>query len=183
MASLMIVGLIATWFAETPVTDKQTQYLEPFTFKAAVIYPFKDFLTRKSSILILIFILLYKLGDALSVSLTTPFLVRGLGFSLTTVAVVNKGIGFAATMAGLFIGGLLMTRVSLWRSLFYFGLLQAAAILSLLQLSLLGPHYGFLVFTIALDNFCNALGSLHSDAICVINCVCFSWACFYWLRA
>lgn len=170
MASLMIVGLIATWFAETPVTDKQTQYLEPFTFKAAVIYPFKDFLTRKSSILILIFILLYKLGDALSVSLTTPFLVRGLGFSLTTVAVVNKGIGFAATMAGLFIGGLLMARVSLWRSLFYFGLLQAAAILSLLQLSLLGPHYGFLVFTIALDNFCNALGSVAFVALLMSLC-------------
>lgn len=170
MASLMIVGLIATWFAETPVTDKQTQYLEPFTFKAAVIYPFKDFLTRKSSILILIFILLYKLGDALSVSLTTPFLVRGLGFSLTTVAVVNKGIGFAATMAGLFIGGLLMARMTLWRSLFYFGLLQAAAILCLLQLSLIGPNYGFLVFTIGLDNFCNALGSVAFVALLMSLC-------------
>jgi MFS transporter, PAT family, beta-lactamase induction signal transducer AmpG len=170
MASLMIVGLIATWFAETPITDKQTQHLEPFTWKAAVVYPFRDFLTRKSSILILIFILFYKLGDALSVSLTTPFLVRGLGFSLTTVAVVNKGIGFAATMAGLFIGGLLMTRISLWRSLFYFGWLQAAAILSLLQLSLMGHHYGLLVFTIALDNFCNALGSVAFVALLMSLC-------------
>lgn len=170
MASLMMIGIITTWFAQTPVTDTQKQHLEPFTLKASVLYPFKDFLTRKSAVLILLFILFYKLGDALSVSLTTPFLIRGLGFSLTTVAFVNKGIGFAATMTGLFVGGLLMARMNLWRSLFYFGVLQAVAIAALLQLSLVGHDYSWLVFTIAFDNFCNALGSVAFIALLMSLC-------------
>ena len=155
MAGLMIIGLLASWFANEPQMEPV-----PTTLRSAVIDPFKEFLSRKSAGLILLFILLYKLGDALSVSLTTPFLIRGLGFSLSTVAFVNKGIGFAATMIGLLAGGALMTRISLFRSLFYFGILQAGAILALLQLALAGHHYGLLVFSIFVDSFCNALGSV-----------------------
>lgn len=156
MSSLMIVGLLASWFAEEPAQEQKT----PLTLQAAIVDPFKEFLSRESAWLFLLFIILYKLGDALSVSLTTPFLIRGLGFSLSDVAFVNKGIGFIATMLGLLAGGALMTRLSLFRGLFYFGILQAGAILALLQLALVGHHYGLLVFTIFIDNFCNAMGGI-----------------------
>ncbi|WP_218813827.1 AmpG family muropeptide MFS transporter [Rickettsiella endosymbiont of Dermanyssus gallinae] len=158
MAGLMTIGLFASWFGENP-TDQQ-QNTPPSSLHAAVVEPFKEFLSRKSAWLVLLFIVLYKLGDALSVSLTTPFLIRGLGFSLTTVAFVNKGIGFVATMLGLLAGGLLMTRIRLFTALFYFGILQAGAILALLQLALVGHHYGFLVFAIFTDNFCNAMAGI-----------------------
>lgn len=158
MAGLMIVGLFASWFGENP--NAQQQITPPTSLRASVIEPFKEFLSRKSAWQILFFIVLYKLGDALSVSLTTPFLIRGLGFSLTTVAFVNKGIGFAATMLGLLAGGLLMVRTSLFKALFYFGILQAGAILALLKLALVGHNYGFLVFAIFTDNFCNAMASI-----------------------
>ncbi|MDQ8039870.1 MAG: MFS transporter [Rickettsiella sp.] len=157
MAGLMSIGLFASWFGEEPVNNQQNR---PTSLRDAVIDPFKEFLNRKSAWLILLFIVLYKFGDALSVSLTTPFLIRGLDFSLTTVAFVNKGIGFAATMLGLLAGGLLMTRIRLFHALLYFGILQAGAILALLQLALVGHHYGLLVFAIFTDNFCNAMGSI-----------------------
>jgi PAT family beta-lactamase induction signal transducer AmpG len=156
MSGLMSVGLLTSWFATEPDMGSQA----PVTLRAAIIDPFKEFLSRKSAWLLLLFILFYKLGDALSVSLTTPFLIRGLGFSLSTVAFVNKGIGFIATLLGLLVGGVLMTRLSLFRGLLYFGILQTGAILALLQLALIGHHYGFLVFAIAVDNFCNALSSI-----------------------
>lgn len=158
MAGLMGIGLFASWFGEAPVNPSQNT--APTSLHAAVVEPFKEFLSRKSAWLILLFIILYKLGDALSVSLTTPFLIRGLGFSLTTVAFVNKGIGFVATMLGLLVSGLLMTRIRLFKALFYFGVLQAGAILALLQLALVGHHYGLLIFAIFTDNFCNAMGSI-----------------------
>lgn len=157
MASLMSIGLFASWFGEEPVNNQQNT---PANLRAAVVEPFKEFLSRKSAWLILLFIILYKLGDALSVSLTTPFLIRGLGFSLTTVAFVNKGIGFVATMLGLLAGGLLMTRIRLFRALFYFGILQAGAILALLQLALAGHNYKLLVGAIFIDNFCNAMAGI-----------------------
>lgn len=158
MAALMSIGLFASWFGEEPNHNPQNK--PPSNLRVAIVEPFKEFLNRKSAGLFLLFILFYKFGDALSVSLTTPFLIRGLGFSLTTVAFVNKGIGFIATMLGLLAGGLLMTRISLFRALFYFGILQAGAILALLQLALVGPHYGLLVFAMFIDNFCNAMGGI-----------------------
>ncbi|EDP46475.1 AmpG family muropeptide MFS transporter [Rickettsiella grylli] len=166
MAGLITIGLWGVWLGEEP------QFLEhpPGTLRAAIIEPFRDFLSRKSAGLILLFILLYKFGDALSVSLTTPFLIRGLGFSLSTVAFVNKGIGFMATLLGLLVGGILMTRISLFRALLYFGILQTLAILTFLQLALVGHNYHWLVFTVSVDSFCNAMGSVALIALFMSLC-------------
>lgn len=168
MAALIAIGLFGAWFGEEPI-DEQEKH-PPTTLRAAIAEPFKEFLSRKSAWLILLFILLYKVGDALSVSLTTPFLIRGLGFSLSTVAFVNKGIGFVATMLGLLAGGVLMARISLFRALFYFGILQAGAILALLQLALVGHNYHWLIFAISVDSFCNAMGSIAFIALLMSLC-------------
>lgn len=168
MASFIGIGLFGSWFGEEPA-DEQEKH-PPATLHAAIVEPFKEFLSRKSAWLILLFILLYKFGDALSISLTTPFLIRGLDFSLSTVAVVNKGVGFFATLLGLFIGAVLMARISLFRALLYFGILQAVAILTLLQLALAGHNYHWLVFAISVDSFCNAMASIAFIAFIMSLC-------------
>lgn len=168
MAGLIGIGLFGSWFGEEP-TDKPEKH-PPTTLHAAIVEPFKEFLSRKSAWLILLFILLYKFGDALSISLTTPFLIRGLNFSLGTVALVNKGVGFFAAMLGLLAGGILMTRISLFRALLYFGILQAGAILALLQLAIAGHNYHWLVFAISIDNFCNAMASIAFIAFIMSLC-------------
>lgn len=168
MAALIAIGLFGAWFGEEP-SDEEEKH-PPTSLYSAVVDPFKEFLNRKSPWLILLFIVLYKFGDALSISLTTPFLIRGLGFSLTTVAFVNKIVGFVASMLGLLAGGVLMARISLFRSLLYFGILQAVAILTLLKLALVGHNYHWLVFAISVDNFCNALGSIAFVALLMSLC-------------
>ncbi len=75
----------------------------------------------------LIFIVLYKLGDAFAGSLLTPFLLTGVGFGPAEVGVVNKLIGLWLTIVGALVGGLLMLKLGLWRSLMLFGLLQMAS--------------------------------------------------------
>jgi PAT family beta-lactamase induction signal transducer AmpG len=75
----------------------------------------------------LLFIVLYKLGDAFAGSLMTPFLLQGVGFSSAEVGVVNKVLGLWLTLGGALVGGLLMLRLGLWRSLLLFGLLQAVS--------------------------------------------------------
>ena len=69
-------------------------------------------------------IILYKLGDAFAGSLTTPFLIKGMGFAQEEVGIANKVIGIWLTILGAFIGGLIMTRLALYRSLLLFGILQ-----------------------------------------------------------
>ena len=86
----------------------------------------------------LAFIVLYKLGDAFAGSLLTPFLLQEMHYSTAEVGVVNKVIGLWLTIAGALLGGALMIRLGLWRSLMLFGILQMLGNLGFWWLSLHG---------------------------------------------
>ena len=86
----------------------------------------------------LVFIVLYKLGDAFAGSLMTPFLLQGMAYSPAEVGVVNKVLGLWLTLLGALVGGALMLRLGLWRSLWLFGLLQMASNLGFWWLSVQG---------------------------------------------
>ena len=72
----------------------------------------------------LLFIVLYKLGDAFAGSLMTPFLLQAMAYSSAEVGVVNKVIGLWLTIGGALLGGALMLQLGLWRALLLFGVLQ-----------------------------------------------------------
>jgi PAT family beta-lactamase induction signal transducer AmpG len=86
----------------------------------------------------LAFIVLYKLGDAFAGSLMTPFLLQAMAYSTAEVGVVNKVIGLWLTIAGALVGGALMLRLGLWRSLMLFGVLQGVSNLGFGWLALHG---------------------------------------------
>jgi MFS transporter, PAT family, beta-lactamase induction signal transducer AmpG len=83
-----------------------------------------SYFSNKSAWTFLIMIVLYKVGDAFAMSLTTPFMIRGLGFTQDEVGLANKTIGLLATIAGALLGGLIMLRVRLSHALIGFGVLQ-----------------------------------------------------------
>ncbi|ANQ87134.1 AmpG family muropeptide MFS transporter [Azoarcus olearius] len=83
-----------------------------------------SYFAQRGAAAFLALIILYKLGDAFAGSLTTPFLIKGMGFSQEEVGIANKVIGLWLTILGAFIGGLIMTRLALYRSLLLFGVLQ-----------------------------------------------------------
>lgn len=72
----------------------------------------------------LAFIVLYKLGDAFAGSLMTPFLLKSMAFTPAEFGVANKLIGLWLTIGGALLGGALMFKLGLWRSLMLFGVLQ-----------------------------------------------------------
>jgi PAT family beta-lactamase induction signal transducer AmpG len=75
----------------------------------------------------LVFIVLYKLGDAFAGSLMTPFLLQAMAYSSAEVGVVNKIIGLWLTIGGALLGGVLMIKLGLYRALMLFGVLQMAS--------------------------------------------------------
>lgn len=75
----------------------------------------------------LVFIVLYKLGDAFAGSLMTPFLLQAMAYGSAEVGVVNKVIGLWLTIGGALLGGGLMLTIGLWRALMLFGVLQLAS--------------------------------------------------------
>lgn len=119
MGGLILVGVISTIIANEPIEVGE----RPHTLREAVIEPFKEFFQRRDAWLILLFVLLYKFGDALAGHLTTPFFLD-YGFTKTEVGAVAKLMGFVATVIGAVIGAVIMLRIGLFRSLVFFGFLQ-----------------------------------------------------------
>jgi PAT family beta-lactamase induction signal transducer AmpG len=154
MALIMLIGVLSTIIGPEPQNISS-----PRTFQEAVFGPLKNFFSRKGSIAFLILIILYKLGDAYAGTMTTPFLIRGIGFSTAEVGALNKGFGFVSVIVGALIGGFLISRLGLFRSLFLFGVLQAVSNLSFMLLSLIGKNYGLLIFTIAFENVSGGMGT------------------------
>jgi PAT family beta-lactamase induction signal transducer AmpG len=155
MALLMLPGMIATWRAPEPVLlDKPPQ-----TLLDAVVLPFRDFFQRAGLFLgvaVLLFIILFKLPDYLGASMRAPFLIQ-TGFSETEIGAILGGIGLGATIVGALFGGVVVAKLGINRSLWIFGLLQAASNLMYYFQAQIGKNNGFLVVTMVVENFCTGL--------------------------
>ena len=155
MALFMLLAMIPSVLgpeAEHPAAP-------PRTLVDAVVKPLQELVLRRGAIWLLLLVVLYKFGNWFSGLLTNAFLIDGLHFTATDVGVVNKGFGIAATIVGIFLGGFLMARLSLFRALFYFGILQAASILTFLALSLIGHSYSGLVVAVGVENLAWGMGT------------------------
>lgn len=155
MAGLLTLGVLATLLGPEP----EEKVVPPATLAEAVGGPLREFFSRPGAWALLILIVLYKLGDAFAGSLTTAFLIRGAGFSVGEVGAINKGMGLGATILGALFGGVIMARLGLYRSLLYFGILQAVSNLSFMALALAGKIYPLMIFAVAFENLAGGMGT------------------------
>ena len=107
---------------------------------------------------ILLFVLLYKYGDAVAGAMANPFYVQ-LGFTGVEIASVTKVFGVVATLLGVFAGGVLVAKAGVWRALLIGGLLQAATNLIFAWLAGRGADIGALTIAVGADSFTGGLGS------------------------
>ena len=84
----------------------------------------RSYFSQSGAAAFLLFIVLYKLGDAFAGSLMTAFLLKSMAYTSAEVGVVNKVVGLWLTIGGALLGGVLMLKLGLWRSLMIFGVLQ-----------------------------------------------------------
>ena len=166
MALLMVPGLIATLLAKEPTMPAR----EPHSLRQAVTFPLKDFFQRNNAWLLITLIILYKLGDAFAASLTTTFLIRGVGFSAGDVGLVNKTLGLLATIIGALYGGVLMQRLSLFRALMIFGVLQAVSNFAYWLLAVTPPHLGSMASAVFIENLCGGMGTAAFVALLMTLC-------------
>lgn len=155
LAGLMGALLIITYFSPELATSVQP----PRSFAAAILEPFKDLFQREAIGFILLFIVLYKIGDALAVQLMSAFLLRGLGFSLTDVGLAYKTIGLIASILGALAGGSLLMRIGLFQALISFGIAQACSNLLFMLLAVLGKNYLLMIFSMFIENFCAGMST------------------------
>ncbi|MGE3610836.1 MAG: AmpG family muropeptide MFS transporter [Bacteriovoracaceae bacterium] len=154
MAVLMAPSILFTLIA-----PKETLHIEaPKNLKAAVIGPLKDFFSRKGAWVILLFILLYKVGDSMASNMTTPFILD-IGYSKTDIATVAKTFGMIATMLGGLIGGMMMLKFNMRYSLTVFGILQAVSTLGFSILPSMPLGFMSLAIVIAFENLASGMGT------------------------
>ncbi|MCP6757240.1 MAG: AmpG family muropeptide MFS transporter [Fischerella sp. CENA71] len=158
MAGMMVIGIFGVLLAPEP-----QQISPPASLAEAVILPFREFFQRQGvipALLILLFITLYKLGDALLSNMATPFLLT-IGFTKTDIGAIQVGMGLIATIVGALVGGAVLSRIGINRSLWVFGALQALSNLAyfILAQPQFTQNYQLLVVTINIENFCGGLGT------------------------
>jgi PAT family beta-lactamase induction signal transducer AmpG len=119
----------------------------------------REFRHRRHVIAILTFVVLFKFTDALSGTMTPPF-VYDLGFSRNEYAAIIKGVGLAATLLGGFAGGFVARAWPLALCLLIGGILQAAANLAFSWQAMVGHDIVWLTFAIVVENFTSAIGTV-----------------------
>ncbi len=125
---------------------------------AAAICPFIEFMSRRGWLMILLFIMLYKFGDAVLAVMKVPFFLE-IGFTKTEIAEVVKLFGVAATIGGGLLGGLLLARMGIMWGLLVCGVLMAASNLIFVAQAAVGPEVWMLAVTIALENITTGMGT------------------------
>ncbi|MCD4716542.1 MAG: AmpG family muropeptide MFS transporter [Desulfobacterales bacterium] len=154
MAACMLPGLVTTLLAHEPKITHGT----PKSMREAVFDPMVEYFSRQGAIWVLAFILFYKIGDTMAGAMTTPFYLD-IGFSKTEIGTVVKLFGFWATIAGALIGGVLMLRLGINRSLWVFGFLQAISTACFAILARIGYSVAVLSGVIAFENLSGGMGT------------------------
>jgi PAT family beta-lactamase induction signal transducer AmpG len=153
VAGLSLLGPVATLLAAEPDVARE---IMPSGFGArfaeAVRAPLTEFLSRRGAVVIIAFIILFRLGEALAGVMLPPYYTF-LGFNRAAIAVANGPISLAATLAGAALGGMLVARVGVGRALLVTALFQTAALLMYPALGLFPGEPHMLVATSALESF------------------------------
>jgi len=164
MAGFMVVGMVAVLMTREPEDNgisarERTETSFSQQLQDAVVAPFADFMGRHGKwMVILVFILFYKFGDAVAGVMASPFYVA-MDFTKIEIANVSKIFGVAATVVGIVVGGAVVYRLGIFRALLLCGILQALSNLMFVYQAIVGHDVGLLMVTIGLENLTGGMGS------------------------
>ena len=191
MGALMVVGMITFLLIEEPpvkVREETLQreklaadYLERnphlkgwrahwlASLHGAVVCPFLDFIRRPGWLAILIFVPLYKLGEAMAGAMSKPFYID-LGFSLTEIAKMSSLVAFFTTVLGGVIGGIVVARIGMLRGLVVCGLAQSIGNLAYVALGASGHNVWMLALSAAAEDITGGMAGTAQVAFLSVLC-------------
>jgi PAT family beta-lactamase induction signal transducer AmpG len=162
----MALTMIATLRAPEPETPGHA----PRSIADAVWHPLRALLSQKGMWGFLLLVLLYKVGDALALSLYSTFMIQGVGFSLEELSIAGKVNMTISAMIGVAFGGFIYMRWGTFRSLLIFGIGQALTNLLYVWLALAGKKIWLLALATSLDTMIGGMGQAAFVAFLVSLC-------------
>ncbi len=155
-AALVGIGFLAVLLGPEPDAPAARSLPWLTRLRAAVVDPFADFMRRDLWLAILLFVALFKLGEALAGVMTAPF-YRELGFSRIEVAAVGSVFGLFATLLGALAGGWVVAKLGTGRALVITGLGQMLSNLMYVALAETGHSVPMLWLQVGVENFTDGL--------------------------
>ena len=160
-AFCIIPGIIAAFWAGRGLHDNALAAETPKSvgqwLQATIVGPFWEFLKRRGSILILLFVLIYKLGDAMGQIMLNPMIVE-LGFTDTEFIVINKGVGFWGLIVGVALAAPFMAWLGMGRALFVSGLLMMLSNLTFAMTAWQGHSNLWLTIAVVTEQVTSGMG-------------------------
>lgn len=166
---LLLPGALGALLVGEPKAREETQYLKqergsghysPLVgrLREAIYLPFKEFTRRDNWALVLLFVFLFKAGDAVTAIMTAPLMTE-MNFTPGDLLYANKTVGFITLMVGVGLGAMLYKVIGTFKSLFLTGLLMMATNLVFAWLWNGEAELWRLAVTIGAENFATGLGT------------------------
>ncbi|MFC3052037.1 AmpG family muropeptide MFS transporter [Kordiimonas pumila] len=180
---LLLPGFVAVLCIGEPERPTDSRFLaeeaslktySPFAarLREAVYLPFKEFTRRENWGLILLFVFLFKAGDAVTAIMTAP-LITDMKFSPADVLFANKTVGFITLMLGVGLGAALYKQIGTFKALFLAAILMMLTNLGFAWLWAGDAEPWRLAVTIGFENFATGLGTTITIAyfasLCNVN--------------
>jgi PAT family beta-lactamase induction signal transducer AmpG len=165
LAGIMMLFCISTWLAPEPAQIQQA----PRSLRETVVIPLQELLAGPGAVALIGVVLLFKIGDAFAMKLFTPFMLD-TGFSKTELAVIVKGLFTGSALVGSVLGGILMVRLGLLRSMLIFGISQAVSNLLYCALAAAGKSYPLMVAAVVIEHVAGAMGNIALVALIMALC-------------
>lgn len=164
LAGLMLLFCFATVYAPSSHNDYR-----PRSLRESIIEPLRELLGTPSALTLLLVVLLFKVGDAFANKLFTPFMMD-VGFTKIEIGLVVKALFTASALLGSVLGGILMVRLGLLRSMLAFGVLQALSNLLYCALAVAGKSYPIMAAAVIIEHIAGAMGGIALVALIMAMC-------------
>ena len=151
---LYLPMLVITYFAPEP----KQKFEDPKTIKEAIWYPFIGFLSRSRAVEILVFVLLFKLGDNFAQALLRPFL-NDAGYTAVQRGLDLGTIGLVMTLLGAIVGSAATNIIGLGPSLWICGFLQMFSNIGYVLLANNEPNATLLYTAMSFESLTQGLGT------------------------
>jgi MFS transporter, PAT family, beta-lactamase induction signal transducer AmpG len=168
-AFLILAGIMALFCIATLLSPPSHNRYQPSSLRESVVEPLRELLGTPSALALLLVVLVFKAGDAFANKLFTPFMMD-VGFSKTEIAVIVKSLFTASAVGGSLLGGLLMVRLGLLRSMLAFGVLAAISNLLYCVLAVSGKSYPIMAVAVVIEHVAGAMGGIALVALIMALC-------------
>ena len=164
LAGIMLLFCVATVWAPSSHNDYR-----PRSLRESIVEPLRELLGTPSALTLLLVVLLFKVGDAFANKLFTPFMMD-VGFTKIEIGLIVKALFTASALVGSVLGGILMVRLGLLRSMLAFGVLQALSNLLYCALAVAGKSYPIMAAAVIIEHIAGAMGGIALVALIMALC-------------